>query len=265
VSAVDARSIATAALEAGVPEAAAAPAERVAGLVGFTGAAAPWLALAAALEHAAPSDAVVQVGYGEGSADALVWRVAEGVSAWRNAGAGLPADLSALEPVPSYARFLRLRGRLPREVPEPYSSLPLVAREEEQDVALSGSECVRCGRFTYPMRRLCERCGGRELRPRALGRRGVVVTFTEDHIVPNPEPPTVMAVADMEGGGRFYAQLSAPPGLVATGLRVELMLRRLHDAGGWPHYFWKMRPAVGAVAPVDPGGRGARPEAGVTV
>ena len=171
-----------------------------------------------------------------------MWRVGPGVSAWRAGGDGLPDSLDHLEAIPSYTRFLRLRGVLPAEAAEPYSSLPLVAREEEQDLELSGSECPDCGRFTFPMRRLCEACGSRRLRPRRLGRVGTVLTFTEDHIVPNPEPPTVMAVAEMDGGGRFYGQLSVAAGVARRGLEVELVLRRLHDAGGWPHYFWKMRP-----------------------
>ena len=70
-----------------------------------------------------------------------------------------------------------------------------------------------------------------------------MVTWTEDHVFPSPEPPTVMAVAEMEGGGRFFGQLAAaPPGPVHAGMPVRLVLRRLHDGGGLAHYFWKLLP-----------------------
>lgn len=250
----DLRSLQAAAAAAGLSEAATAVAAAAGALLGFTGAPAPWLALAAALQGASPGDVVVQALAGEGSADALLWRVGAGVAAWREGADGLPGSLDQLEAIPSYARFLRMRGILPAESAEPYSSMPLVAREEEQDLELNGSECPDCGRFTFPTRRLCEACGSRGLRLRPLGRTGTVVTFTEDHIVPNPEPPTVMAVADIDGGGRFYGQLAVASGVARRGLRVELVLRRLHDAGGWPHYFWKMRPMTHASAATGTGG-----------
>ena len=41
-----------------------------------------------------------------------------------------------------------------------------------------------------------------------LPRRGKIYTLAKDYLFPNPDPPTVMAVADMEGGGRFYGQVT---------------------------------------------------------
>ena len=58
------------------------------------------------------------------------------------------------------------------------------------------------------------------------------------------DPPTVMVAADLEGGGRFYAQLTdADPDAVAIGMPVELTFRRLHEGEGYVNYFWKFRPA----------------------
>ena len=53
-----------------------------------------------------------------------------------------------------------------------------------------------------------------------------------------------MVAADLEGGGRFYAQLTdADPDTIAIDMRVELTFRRLHEGEGYVNYFWKFRPA----------------------
>ncbi|HEY0410032.1 MAG TPA: Zn-ribbon domain-containing OB-fold protein, partial [Candidatus Dormibacteraeota bacterium] len=161
---------------------------------------------------------------------------------WRTAG-GSGLDTPGGEEIPSYTRFLRLRGRIGAEPLSPYSSAALLWREGGDELRLRGSECPACGWFAYPRRPLCTACGGRELVDRRLSRRGAVVTWTEDHVFPSPEPPTVMAVAEMEGGGRFFGQMAATaPGGVRTGLPVRLVLRRLHEGGGIVHYFWKLMP-----------------------
>lgn len=239
----DRRTLALAVSRLGLGPSALDAAERAAAAVGFAGTAAPLVALAAALDVASPGDLILCVGYGSGAADALLWRVGEAVRDWQAAGGSrLEAAVAAATPLPSYARFLRLRGRLPWECPEPYASMPLLAREQVQDLALTGTVCSACGRVSYPMRRVCDGCGGRELAPRPLAKTGRLVTWTEDHLVPNPEPPTIMAVADLSGGGRFYGRLGAALGEARPGLEVELVLRRLHEAGNYPHYFWAMRP-----------------------
>ena len=52
-----------------------------------------------------------------------------------------------------------------------------------------------------------------------------------------------MATADMEGGGRFYAQLTeCNKENVKIGMEVELTFRMLHKGDGFYNYFWKFRP-----------------------
>jgi uncharacterized OB-fold protein len=63
--------------------------------------------------------------------------------------------------------------------------------------------------------------------------------------VPSPDPPTVMVAADLEGGGRFYTQLTdVDPDAVTFDLPVELTFRRFHEGGGLANYFWKFRPLL---------------------
>jgi 3-hydroxy-3-methylglutaryl CoA synthase/uncharacterized OB-fold protein len=238
----DQRLLAQAVEAAGAPAGAAGGSARALEAAGDCGSAGPWVALAAVLDRAAPGDLVAQVASAGGGADVLVWRVGAGVEAWRAAG-GSGLDAPAGEEIPSYPRFLRLRGRIAAESLNPYTSAPLLWREGGDELRLLGGECPACGWFAYPRRPLCAACGGRELVERRLSRRGALVTWTEDHVFPSPEPPTVMAVAEMEGGGRFFGQMAASsPGRAHTGLQVRLVLRRLHEGGGLVHYFWKLLP-----------------------
>ena len=64
-------------------------------------------------------------------------------------------------------------------------------------------------------------------------------------MAPTPDPPVVMASADLDGGGRFYGQLvDCAPDEVSVGMEVELCFRRLHAGDGFHNYFWKMRPVL---------------------
>jgi uncharacterized OB-fold protein len=55
-----------------------------------------------------------------------------------------------------------------------------------------------------------------------------------------------MVAADLEGGGRFYTQLTdGDPDAVTFDLPVELTFRRFHEGGGLVNYFWKFRPLLG--------------------
>jgi uncharacterized OB-fold protein len=57
----------------------------------------------------------------------------------------------------------------------------------------------------------------------------------------------VRATADLEGGGRFYAQVTdCDPAAIGFETPVELCLRRLHEGEGFISYFWKFRPVLGA-------------------
>jgi uncharacterized OB-fold protein len=76
-----------------------------------------------------------------------------------------------------------------------------------------------------------------------LSRRGKVYTFTRDHVFLTPDPPQVMAVVDLEEGGRFYGQMTdCDPKEVKIDLPVELTFRKLHEGRGFNNYFWKSMP-----------------------
>jgi uncharacterized OB-fold protein len=54
-----------------------------------------------------------------------------------------------------------------------------------------------------------------------------------------------MATADLDGGGRFYAQVTdCHPAAVSFEMPAELTFRRIHEGEEYVNYFWKLRPAT---------------------
>jgi 3-hydroxy-3-methylglutaryl CoA synthase len=211
--------------------------------VGNTGTASPLLALAAALEEAQPGDRLLVVGYGSG-ADALMFQATERIEQWDRRG-GLLAQLRAGRPLAHYGKLLRFRRLVETEVIRAFTGLPVLQREELQDLRLYGQRCAACGAVQYPRRHVCWQCSGTAFADHRLARRGRVFTFTRDHLVPSPDPPTAMVAADLEGGGRFYTQMTdCDPATVTIGMPVELTFRRFHEGGALVNYFWKFRPVL---------------------
>jgi hydroxymethylglutaryl-CoA synthase len=212
-------------------------------MVGNTGTASPLLALAAALEEAQAGDRVLVVGYGSG-ADALLFQATERIEQ-RDRSQSVTAQLRAGRPLAHYGKLLQFRRLVKSEVLRAFTGLPVMQREERQDMRLYGQKCAACGAIQYPRRHLCWQCSGKDLGEYRLGRRGRVFTFTRDHLVPTPDPPTVMVAADLDGGGRFYTQMTdVDPATVDIGTPVELTFRRFHEGGELVNYFWKFRPVL---------------------
>ena len=212
--------------------------------MGNTGSAAGLLGLAEALEDARPHDQILVVSYGDG-AEALLFQVTDAITGSRPAWP-LRAQLARGQPLAHYGRFLRFRRHVETEVIRAFTSVPAMVREERQNVRLYGQKCTDCGAVSYPRRHLCWQCSSSRLAEHRLSRRGRVFTFTRDFLVPNPDPPTVVVSADLEDGGRFFAQLTdADPATVTVDMPVELTFRRIHEGEDLVNYFWKFRPAAG--------------------
>jgi 3-hydroxy-3-methylglutaryl CoA synthase len=216
--------------------------EPVIGKAGNTGSASTLLGLASALEEAKPHDQILVVSYGNG-AEALLFQATDRI-ATASFARPVSAQLAAGKPLTHYGKLLRFRRHVETEVIKAFSSLPTMLREERQNFRLYGQQCADCGAVSYPQRHLCWKCSSKNLVEHKLARRGTVFTFTKDHLVPNPDPPTVMVSADLEGGGRFYGQLTdCDPAQVNFEMPVELCFRLIHEGEELGNYFWKFRPA----------------------
>ncbi len=211
--------------------------------VGDTGAAAPLLALILALEEAQPGDKVLMCTYSSGNADAFVFHVTERV---RSLQAGLRDTLGSVlyREVPDYQRFLEFRRLIPREQTQPFTSNPMLWRDRKQNLGLYATRCRQCADLAYPRRRVCLGCGAKDdFDDVKLSRQGTIFTYTEDHLFPTPDPPMVMGIADLKGGGRFYGQVTdCGPGQLQIGQPVRLVFRKLHEGGDFHNYFWKLSP-----------------------
>jgi len=220
----------------------AMPKEPVIGKAGNTGSASCLLGLAAAFEECRPGDQVLLVSYGSGG-EALLFQCTDRLATqpihWPAS-----AQLAAGRPLAHYGKYLSFRRHVETEVIRAFTSVPTMVREEKQDLRLYGQKCGDCGAVSYPRRHLCWQCSSKNLADYRIGRRGKVFTFTKDHLVPSPDPPTVMVSADLDGGGRFYGQLTdCDPATVGFEMPVELCFRRIHEGEGIVNYFWKFRPA----------------------
>ncbi|MBK7973239.1 MAG: OB-fold domain-containing protein [Deltaproteobacteria bacterium] len=205
--------------------------------IGALGAAAFPLALVRGLATSKPGEKLLVLGACTG-AEALLVRAGDDAP---RLAERLAAALAPTRAITRYPQYLRMRGLLAGEHLDPWTSPAVLARDERALVRWRGARCRSCGAIELPPKPVCHGCDGREFGEVALGRSGTIVTFTADHLVPSPEPPTVMVAADLDGGGRYYAELvDAERSAVAVGARVGLTFRRIHEGGGFPNYGWKM-------------------------
>ncbi len=210
--------------------------------IGSAGSADALVALGRALDEASPGDWIIVGSYGEG-ADAILLRATEALPL-RRARASWAQSAAGGMPLSSYEKYLKFRRVFDVDEPGEAINNVLEFKELRQDVRLYGSRCSACGLVQFPMARVCLRCKARDrLEEHKLRKRGVIFTFTVDHLIANLEHPLPMAVIDLDGGGRLYLQVTDfAADEVRIGAPVTLTYRRLHEGGGNHNYFWKARP-----------------------
>jgi 3-hydroxy-3-methylglutaryl CoA synthase len=228
------------------------------GRLGSTGCAFAPMLLAAAFEDARPGERILVASYGDG-AEALCFRTTAGIEKL-GPRRGVSWHLARRRPVRSYDRYLRARSLDVREYEpsrDPGLSATVHFRERDEDVAFKGQRCRRCGGLQFPIQRICERCFAKDdfTLERLADKTGRLVTYTLDHFFPTPEPPTVVTITDIEGARVHLQLVDVRPEEVRIGMPVEFQLRRIHEVGGRPNYYWKAQPHV-------PEGSAARAPAG---
>ncbi len=215
--------------------------------VGATGTPHAMLTLAAILEDATPGTTVLQVSLADG-ADAIVWRATDAIADWRPARP-VRDQVAGGDDGLAYADFLTWRGMLtpePPRRPEPArTSSSAAARSTDWKFGFVGSRDRDSGAVHLPPARVSFR-GGQvdDMEPAPMAdQQATVATFTIDRLAWSPSPPTVFAVLDLDGGGRFACEVTdCRPDELAIGDRVEMTFRVLNEADGIRNYFWKATP-----------------------
>ncbi|MDY7018673.1 MAG: hydroxymethylglutaryl-CoA synthase [Chloroflexota bacterium] len=215
--------------------------------VGNTGTASALMMLIAALEESKPGDRILFASYGDG-VDAFILRVTDQIEKLRDRR-GIKKHLASKMMLPNYGKYLHFRDLMNWEVkrqwPE-FASLSMSWRDRNWAISCRGQKCKQCGTIQIPMQRVCTWCQAKDEfeEVRLSSKKGTLFTYSLDHLtVITPDPPNVIAVVDLEGGGRFYTTVTdRDPEKLAPDMPVELTFRRIHDALGIHNYFWRCRP-----------------------
>ena len=219
--------------------------------IGETGAASPLILLVAMLEEAKPGDNILLTSYGNG-AEALLFKVTGEIEKVRDRER-LKKSLAIKRELTSYEKYLAFRGVIPVEAGAGAeiapTQLPLTWRERKAILALYGSKCRRCGTPQYPPQRICVNpdCGAVDEMEdyRFSDKRGVIFSYTADHVASSIDPPLLYGMIDFDGGGRFVFEFTdCERDLLKVGMPVEMSLRRkyLDEPRGIHGYFWKAVP-----------------------
>jgi uncharacterized protein len=81
-------------------------------------------------------------------------------------------------------------------------------RQALRDGKLTGLRCQDCGAVTCPPRKVCAECGSENMDITELKGCGEIKSFTVCHVAPTGfEGPYVVAVADLEEGGRVMGNV----------------------------------------------------------
>jgi len=217
--------------------------------VGDTGAAGAMMMLVAALEEAKPGDKILWVSYGDG-ADAFILKVKDNIEKLRDRR-GIKSHLTSKMALPNYETYLRFRNLMewePERRPQEEGSLNVLWRERRAILSGRGQRCRRCGHVQFPMQRVCMWCQTKDEfdEVRLSDKKGTIFTFSMDERAMVTVLPNVLVVADLDGGGRFYSQMTdRDPEKIEVGMPVELTFRKINEAGGIHNYFWKCRPVRG--------------------
>jgi 3-hydroxy-3-methylglutaryl CoA synthase/uncharacterized OB-fold protein len=218
------------------------------GVIGNSGAAHPGVLLSAVLDKATPGALIALVVLGDG-ADVLLLRTTAQLEQARQP-VPVQAQIEQGNDGLRYADFLSWRGVLTLEPPRrPEPDIPMgppARRSVRWKFGLVGTTCSACGSRFAPPQRVCLDCGSVDdmTDERFADGVGTVRTFTVDRLAFTPSPPLVVAVIDVDGGGRIECEVTdlSGPEQIAVGDRLEFTFRRLYTDAGVHNYFWKARP-----------------------
>jgi len=125
-------------------------------------------------------------------------------------------------------------------------------REYPRRYRYEAGVCTKCGKWFFPERLVCDKCGCREFETKAMGRTGTILTYTIIRVPPAPfsdQAPYAVAIVKMDDGGKDGPSLTT---MVAdwkgeelkVGQPVRLEFRKISDEGaaGIINYGYKAVP-----------------------
>ncbi len=218
--------------------------------VGNTGAALVPMTLVGALEEAKPGDKILLASYGDG-ADAHALRVTEDIEKIKERR-GIKKHLESKMMLENYGKYIKFRELMEMEhslFMTRRTALPELWRYRNFYFRFHGAKCTKCGRIMIPIPKFCIYCqaDSKFFEEVPLSeKKGTLVTFSMDERSAAIDPPNVLAAVALEGGGRFFSQMTdRDTNNLQVGMPMELTFRRIHDALGVHNYFWKCRPVRG--------------------
>lgn len=109
-----------------------------------------------------------------------------------------------------------------------------IAESENDEPALLANRCRFCGEIFFPARQICQNCQGRDLEDIALGRRGVIYSFTT--VMQRPAShyrgpvPYSFGWVELPEGVRIetlFTQCNSDE--LEIGLDVEMIVEKIHE------------------------------------
>jgi len=214
--------------------------------IGHTGTASALMMLVAALEEAKPGDRILFANYGDG-ADTFILRVTDQIEKVRDRR-GIKRHLASKMMAPNYGKYLHFRNLmewLPVRQPPKYAALTVSWRDRDWILSCRGYKCKHCGNIMFPPQRVCSYCQAKDdfEEVKLSDKKGTLFTYSLDNLGVTVDPPSVYAIVDLEGGGRFATILTdRDPEKITPDMRVELTFRNFHEGQNIHNYFWKCRP-----------------------
>jgi len=167
---------------------------------------------------------------------------------------GVKRHLTSKMMLPSYGKYLRFRDMLEWQIerrPADRSALTVLERDRRWILPLMGLKCKSCGGIQYPVMgrgRVCTWCQVKDNMEeiKFSDKKGILFTYSMDERAMEVDLPNVLSVVDLEGGGRYFGQMTdRDPAKIEVGMPVELTFRKMHEGSGIINYSWKVRPVRG--------------------
>ena len=228
--------------------------DRLASTVGDTGAAHPFMLLAAVLEKAQAGEKILLTGFGQG-VDVLLFE-ATGAAASLAPRRGLAGSLARGVKDENYSRWLFHRGNLKldrgmraeHDEKQPGTSL---WRNRKAVLGLVGGRCTKTGTVQFPKSDISVNVNDHSAHTQEdyplAEIKARIVTYTADSLTYSPSPPSYYGIIDFDGGGRMMAEITdCDVQDVEVGRELAMMFRikAVDERRDFIKYFWKAVPVA---------------------